>query len=133
MRKFTLDNKAIPCPNVMARTVLTRGAAKRGDMIQFRVWSVGPLMLGRVMGRIATCDDDGENCIGYACVMVLSECAETCYIRWVNPFHIYRVMDVPTKVPAFFFKPTLPDNATLIREMERGSISERFIDQQGVL
>lgn len=130
MRKHTMDNKKIRCPSAIYSGHNDKLVAKRGDGITFLAWSDGPVCLGRVLGRIASCDDDGENCVGWAVVMSLSQDGYGIYYRWVKPSWIKSVFTMPTKVPAFFFGDMMKmDNEKLMHLHEQGSLHEWYIDK----
>ena len=128
MRKHTLDNKKVSCPNATYSGSWNRYVAKKGDMILFHDTNA-PIHLARVVGRIATCDSDGENCVGWLSVLVLSEDGYFLYVRWVEPSQVRAIFDPPTKIPAFFFGAKWPDAATLYAASEHGSLHERYIDK----
>jgi hypothetical protein len=82
----------------------------------------------RVIGRIATVDSDGEDCVGWLAVLVLSQDGYSLYLRWINPHWVRAIFDPPTKVPAFFFSAEWPDNSKLNYADEQGSLHEFYID-----
>ena len=133
MRKHTLDNKKVTCPNATYSGHWNRYVAKKGDMILYHDKTApdatfAPVHLARVVGRIATCDSNGENCVGWLSVLVLSEDGYGLYVRWVEPVQVQAIFDPPTKIPAFFFGAKWPDAATLYAASEHGSLHERYID-----
>lgn len=130
MRHFTLDNKKIPAPNAQYLGFHNKLAAKRGHGILCRVWKDGPISLARVLGRIASCDSDGEDCRGFACVLMLSDDAHAVYTRWIDPKHIIAIFDMPSRIPAFFFSQVWDKPLSAILHAERqGSLHELYIDK----
>lgn len=130
MRKFTMDNRKIPCPTAVFSGHADKLVAHRGDGITFLAWSDGPVNLGRVLGRIKTCDSDGEDCVGWAVVMALAPDGYGIYLRWIKPEWIKSVFTMPTKVPAFFFGDMMKiSNEELLHLYEQGSLHEMFIDK----
>lgn len=130
-RACTIDGRKVPCPNA-SLIAGARGAAKPGDML---VWNdpgfPGRKTLARMLGRV-TAPADGPDVPaikGWILAMVLSEDASFAYERWINPADVARVYDSPAKLAAVFFAPKLPHDArTMLRLIEHGTMSDRFID-----
>lgn len=128
MRKATLDNRKVICPN--ASLLCGRGRVlKRGDMFVYDMAGEPGLRLARSLGRIKTVDKDGIDCTGFICAMVLSIDGTYLYERWIDPKEVTQIFDAPTKTAAFFFAPSLPFASETIRDlMAYGTMSEIYID-----
>ena len=124
MRKITIDNK-----RVIARNAITLGFAtqtvKRGA---YFVTNEGRMC--RSLGRIASCDNDGQDCTGHVVAMVWGPSGH-CYERWIDPESISECYsEPPHKIAAFFFAAEIPhDSQTMRRLMEHGTTDERYVDK----
>lgn len=126
MRKFELDNTQVRAPNA-SHLGFDKWRVKRGDLFSYT--DQGHDYIARSLGCIKWCDRDGEDCRGWICALVLGQCAEHAYIRWVNPQRITRIIDVPTKLAAFFFAKELPATVEMLLKLaDYGTLSEQFID-----
>lgn len=127
MRKHRLDNRKVSCPNAHYLGVHNKLVAKRGDMLIYE--QDNHHKTARVIGRIASVDNDGENCVGWLSVLVLAQDGYSLYLRWINPAWVRAIFDPPQKVPAFFFSTKWPDNVKLNYAIEQGSLHEFYIDK----
>jgi hypothetical protein len=85
--------------------------------------------VARSLGRIAWCDRDGENCVGFVLAMELSQDATFAYERWINPDDITAIFDAPTAMAAFFFAAELPYSPDMIRRLlDYGTVSDRYVN-----
>jgi|SRR5215469_4828237 len=124
MRKFTLDNKAVRVPNA-SHLGFDKWKVKRGD-----VFTCDGNIIARSLGRIKTCDNDGEDCRGWVCALVLGLSGSHAYVRWIDPASVRQVIDCPSKLAAFFFAEKLPyDNDMILNLAAYGTLSELFIDR----
>jgi hypothetical protein len=126
MRKFELDNTQVRAPNA-SHLGFDKWRVKRGDVFSYSC--DGQNHIARSLGCIRWCDSDGEDCRGWVCALVLGQCAEHAYIRWINPQWITQIINVPTKLAAFFFAKELPATVDMILKLaDYGTLSEQFID-----
>jgi len=126
MRTIQIDNRKVIAPNATLLGSATR-TIKAGT---FFIWNdAGQLRQCRSLGRIASCDSDGDDCAGYVLAMVLHASATLAFERWVNPAEIVEAYaDSPAALAAFFFAPTLPyDAQTMRRLMEYGTTTNRYV------
>ena len=127
MRKFKLDNRKVVAPN--ASLLCGRGRIVKAGM--FFIWNDGSISrMCRSLGRIFWTDNDGADCAGHVCAMVLGNDAMFVYVRWVDPAEIIEVVgEPPQKLTAFFFAPQLAyDPDMLLRLIEYGTMTEHYID-----
>jgi hypothetical protein len=126
MRKFTLDNRKVICPNA---SLLGDGKRilKRGDCFAY-CDANGKQLFARSLGRISSVDSDGDDCRGWIHAMVLG--SRFVYIRWINPADVESIYPTPTKLSAFFFSPDLPYSGEEITDLiEYGTLSEYYMDK----
>lgn len=83
MRKARYDMRRVVCRNASLLGSATR-IAKPGHWVIFDQGAGAPTM-GRVLGRIAECDQDGADCRGYLAVIAFYGGHGFCGVRWVNP------------------------------------------------
>jgi hypothetical protein len=117
MRKFTLDNRGVKCPDA-TRLGFSKSIVKRGDIVVFRVLfcphgedrelDTYYQSVGRSLGRISSCDTPvgqpgAKDCIGWLCLIVPSLAFDHCAIRWVDPKYVTEVRACPTALPQRFF------------------------------
>ena len=128
MRSITTDNRRVIARNATLLGFATR-KIKAGTFFVYN--DAGQLRAARSLGRIASCDSDGDDCTGFVLAMVLHASAGFAFERWVNPDDITEAYDAPpAAMAAFFFVPALPyDAQTMRRLMEHGAIQNQFVDQ----
>ena len=128
MRKHTLDNRRVSCPNAHYLGVHNKLYAKCGDMLIYE--RDNHQFTARVIGRIASVDNDGMNCVGWLSVLAISQDGYELYVRWIHPSMVRAVFDPPTKIPAFFYSKEWPvDNEKLAYAESQGSLHEFYIDK----
>lgn len=67
--------------------------AKAGDFVVFRPEGHDERSVGRVVGQIVECDDQGPNCAGQLLVMTLSDGLTFAYENWVDPKDVKECID----------------------------------------
>lgn len=100
MRSFSLDNRAVVCPNASTMGFSTY-RCKRGDFVRYQ--EEGVSKFGRSLGRVVCAHDKLENCTGFVCVVVPCETFTSAYVRWVSPAAITYISQTPIRVPCYLF------------------------------
>lgn len=129
MRKARYDMRQVVCPNASC-IGHSSNIAKPGYWI---TWNMhGSLRTGRVLGRIAECDDDGYDCAGFLVVMMLHVGHMHAGIQWIEPTTVTECYDKPPKelfawITGDDWVKNKGDIARLIAMSEHGTTSESYI------
>jgi hypothetical protein len=124
-----IDNRKVICKN---STLIghSTNVCKAGDFFTYCT-DGAQTHLARSLGRVSapSLSPNDSPIKGYILAMVLSNDATFAFERWVNPDDVLSVNPVPTHMAAFFFAPTIPYDAEMIRRLgEHGTLSDEFIE-----
>jgi len=135
MRKAKYDRKQVICRNASC-IGYSSNIARPGYWIRYNVgesgsqWAIN--RLGRVLGRIAHADADGNDCRGFLAVMRLAVSGTAAFVDWVNPDMVRECYERP---PANLFAwitgeewvSTHDDIARIIAMAQHGTTCEEYI------
>ena len=110
MRNYTLaPRKRTHLPNA---STLGYGKyyAEPGDIVRFKDGGTAPV-IGRVLGQITSCDQDGQDCTGWLAVATLGENLSFAFTRWIEPSEITECLPASQVAPflSAFLSATIPD------------------------
>jgi hypothetical protein len=132
MRKAQYDMQRVICKNASC-IGYSSNVAKPGYWVSWRdgANAAGPL-IGRVIGRIAKTDGQGNDCAGFLAVMSLGMEATHAWIRWVDPADVTACYEKPPAdllawITGNEWVKNKGDIARMIAMSEHGTLSESFI------
>lgn len=130
MRKARYDMRQVICKNASLLGSATR-IVRPGYWVTFDQGAGAPTM-GRVLGRIAETDRDGENCAGWLAVIAFFAGHGFCGVRWVNPDDVREAYaNPPRAILEWLTGPqwvkSAADIARIVAMSQHGTLSEAYI------